>query len=764
MSKLAIFIYFIVILSGTGFSQTLSGKVIDKETGASIPFARISIEELHLNTRTDEQGVFKITSLPLAQLRLKVTMLDYETFLERILIEENTTITVQLKSKHTVFEEHIVSAAEGKLQKDNITSIEYQSKEKLFESGASTLGEAIMNIPGVQQTTIGTGISRPVIRGLSGSRVVTYWNGLRIENQQWGEDHGMAASELGMKGVEVVKGPASLLYGADALGGVIHFMDEDYVTSDTKKISASSRFESNARATINEAGFQSNNGKLRFNVFGNYLSYTDFQLPDGRYLENSRFWASNAKASMGYRHKNYVLNIRYHATLSKLGLPGHTHNITPDPEVFISNRRGLRGPLLPRQEIFNQFLQLDNKLLFKRSDLSFLLGQTLNHLREFEHSREIAFTNLRLSNSVYNIRYNHHLSDKLNVSIGAQGMVQINRNLFPVESFLIPDANTLDNGVYIVSSYETRKWRFQTGARFDYRSIQSLEIPKDTSLFMDIDTSVIRRSFATLNYSAGAVYNSKRATIRANVSSGFRAPHMAELLANGVHHGSMRYERGDRTLKAEQGIQLDAALELHFDHLEIIINPYFSALQNFVYLRLTDSFATNQVGTFPIFQFSQVNQAFLYGGEAAFHYHPHKLHRLHIESNFSITLAQDNQGNFINLIPQPNANTRLRFDVNNKGKFQIKSITAEHQYFMQQNRVAVFETTAPAFHLVHLAINSSIQLKHPILFSFGVRNLLNQEYIWHLSPLKNLGGGVPQPGINFFAKLRYEFEWQKNKS
>jgi iron complex outermembrane recepter protein len=761
MAKLILLFNFLLLLGLVGNAQSLSGKITDNETKAGIPFARIQIEQLHLNTLTDENGNYHFHTLPNSKLKIKISIPDYETLLLLVPISGETTMDFQLIPKHTVFEEHIVSASDGRLQKENITAIEYQSKEKLFETGASTLGEALVNIPGVQQSTIGTGISRPVIRGLSGMRVVTFWNGLRIENQQWGEDHGMGASELGMKGVEVIKGPASLLYGADALGGVIHFIDEDYVMAGTHKLSASSRIESNAHATVNELGYQTNNGKWKFNVFGNYLSYKDFQLPDGRYLANSRFWGTNLKSSLGFRHNNYVFNLRYHGTFSKIGLPGHTHDVDPDPETFLSNRRGFRPLTLPFQMIQNHFLQLENKLFFKRSDLTLNIGQTLNNLMEFDHDRDIAYTNLSLTNSVYHIKYNYHITEKLSLFIGAQGMLQINRNRLPTLSYLIPDANTLDNGAYAMVSYEIQKWRIQGGLRVDHRSIQSLSLPIDTNLILNIDPNPLNRSFTTFNYSAGAVRNTKRTTLRMNASSGFRAPHMAELLASGVHHGSMRFEQGDRNLQAEQGIQLDLALELHFDHLEVIINPYFSAISNFIYLNLTDSMVSNPIGNFPIFQFSQVDQAYLYGGEIAFHYHPHQLHRLHLESNFSITLAEDAKGNYINLIPQPNANTRIRFDIKNKGFVQIKSVTAEHQFFMAQNRVATYEKLAPAFHLIHLAMNTTIHTSVPIQLSLGVRNLLNETYIWHLSPLKNLGGGVPQPGINLFVKISADLSWNK---
>lgn len=736
-------------------AQSLKGKVIDSESKEGIPFAKISVNDLSINTMTNEEGDFNLSNLPRASVEIIVYARDYEKKLIRINISQESEILIRLKSEHTVFEEVIISTSEGRLQKENITAVEYRSKDNLFESGATTLGEAIVNIPGVQQSTIGVGISRPVIRGLSGARVVTYWDGLRIENQQWGDDHGMAASEIGLKGVEVVKGPSSLLYGADALGGVIHFRDEDYVPVGTQSFYASSRVESNSMGSINELGYQKNNGKVKVNLFGNYVSHADFQLPDGNFIENSRFWSTNIKGALGYRKDNYILNVRYHGSYSKLGIPGHTHDTNPDADKFISTRRGLRTPLFPAQYIFNNFLTTDHKFLFDHSDLMIQIGNTNNYLREFEHNDDVPFTNLMLNNSTYNIRYNYHFNEKLNLKVGGQGMFQLNRNLAPTESYLIPNANSIDNGAYAVVNYDLNKWRFQGGIRYDVRHLKSFTPDVDTTVTTNIDETPLDRVYNTLNYSAGFVRNSKRTTLRFNASSGFRAPHLGELLADGVHHGSLRYERGDRDLVSEQALQLDLALELHFDHFEFIINPYFSAVNNFIYLQSTDSMVVSQVGEFNYFEFNQVDRAFLYGGEIGFHYHPHKLHRLHLESNFSITIGEDENGNALNLIPQPNLNSRIRFDINNKHKLKVKYITLEHQYFMDQDRVATFERATPAFHLLNFAAHFKYQGKQKWNFSLGARNILNTEYIAHLSPLKNLGTGIAQPGINFFVKATY---------
>lgn len=756
VTKIGIFLYtfaFSVVL----FGQTFEGKVVDNKTKEPIPFARVTIASLHLNATTDGLGVFRFEQLPKAHVEFKVTASDYSTTLVRINVASTPVFQFELTPQHLLLDEVIISASEGKLRNENITSIEYRSKRSLFESGATTMGEALNLMAGVQQATIGVGIAKPVIRGLGGMRVVSYWSGLRIENQQWGDDHGMGASEVGLHGIEIIKGPASILYGADALGGVIHYIDEDYASTNTSEGYASTRFESNSMGTTTEVGYKINKGKLKFNLFANYINHADFQLASGRFIQNSRFWGTNVKMSLGYRKGNYVFNLRYHTAYNRLGIPGHTHNANATTEDFLRDVQGRRATL-PAQLIFNNFLLAENKWFFKRSELLFQLGNTNNFLREFDEKVTVPRTRLGLNNSTYNLRYTFHLLENMDLKFGAQGMFQTNRNTGTSMAYLIPDGNSIDNGAYALLSATQKKWRFQAGLRYDIRLITSFRPEVDSSLTTNLDINPIDRRYSSWNTSAGAVHNTKRTTTRFNVSSGFRAPHLAELLADGLHHGSSRYERGDRNLVSEQAIQLDIALELHFEHLEIIINPYFNRIQNFIYLQNSDS----MIGSYKVFEFQQLDLAYLYGGEVGVHYHPHRIHRLHLESNFSITIGQDSEGNALNLMPQPNTNNRIRFDIANKQKFQVKSVLLEHQYFLPQNRVGMNELPSGEYHLVNLAFDMGIRDNEHFSFKAGVRNLTNSSYIAHLSPFRNLG--IPQPGINFFLSVKYSFSNQyKNK-
>lgn len=752
-AKIYLIVFVFLVFHSIIYAQNTKGIVLDAETKSPVSFATIGFPDVNVSTLTAEDGTFSFPLLPQTYLTIKVTAFGYKPFLRKINIADSSSfLTLELTALHTVFEEVKVTATEGRVQRENITSVAIATKSELFQTGATTLGESLIAIPGIQSSSVGIGISKPVIRGLSDMRVVTYNNGLRIENQQWGSDHGMAASELGLGKVEVVKGPSSLLYGADALGGVIHFIDEPYAQKGKDELYISSKFESNSLGTANEIGYRTHKGKWKANVYANYINHADFQLPSGGFIKNSRYWSTNFKGNVGYRHKNYQLNVNYQFSYRRLGIPGHSHNENPIPEDFLSEERKRKGTL-PAQYNLDNFLLIENTFFFTRSNLLIQLGNTNSNLKEYDEKVTLPFTHLNVNNSTYNIRYTHKLTNRISLKTGVQGMVKINKNRFPASSLLIPDANNFDNGVYALMDYELNKWRIQGGLRYDVRFLSVLSSTHlDSSLISNIDPQATQRTFQGLNYSAGFVRNAELSSVRLNVSSGYRSPHLAELKANGFHHGTLRYERGDENLRPEHALQIDAALELHFEHLEIVINPYYNRISDFIHLDKTNEFA----GSFPVFEYRQMNLAHLYGGEIGFHFHPHSVHRLHIHSNFSITYAEGEKGQAIGLIPQPNVHTSIRFDINNKNFISFKNIVLEHIYYLPQHRVGMFETPSVDYHLINLSTNFELGEEKRISVSTGVRNVLNTSYQAHLSSLKNLG--INQPGVNVFLALKYQIK------
>ncbi|NQY67231.1 MAG: TonB-dependent receptor [Flavobacteriales bacterium] len=733
--------------------QDFKGTVLNKETLKPISFVQVYFVDLKTGTTTNEQGVFHIEHFKQKNIHLQLSFVGYDVVDNIINTDSTKEQTFYMLPGHIGLDEVVVSAPNGRLQGENIVNIDHKKISELQETSPLNLAEAISTIPGVDQTSTGSGIGKPVIRGLSGNRIITYAQGIRIENQQWGDEHGLGVGDVGIESVEVIKGPASLLYGSDALGGVLYFIDERYASHNTVEGFAQSKFLLNTLGAQNNAGFKIHKGSLKFNLFGTYTSHADYQVPSFSRVLNTRFDEHNIKSSFGFNTKNWISNIRYSYLKNNFG-------IVEDGTFSEETHRNFESLY---QSIENQNLSFDNVIFTGKSNINLTLGYINNYRKEFEeedhghghshtnHSEDEHALGLKLSSYTYNLKwYSASYKDQFDVVIGTQGMLQ--NNLNDGEEVLIPDASTNDLGAFVLGNLKLNKLQLQSGIRADVRSIDTKEMITEESIF-----SALKSTYTGFTFSGGAVYKLNKIKYRANISSGFRAPNTTELLSNGVHHGTNRFIRGDVNLISERAIQSDFSFDYQHEHLTFSINPFFNSIQNYIFLIPTDTIIDGS----PVFKFEQTN-ALLYGGEVGLHYHPHKVHWLHIESNLSTVFGEDKIGNRLPLIPQTKISSTLRAEFKHKKKVHFKNIFVNHIYRFDQNRIGIFETVSANYTLLNAGLNIEIHTKsNPIEITTGVKNMLNINYIDHLSRFKTLG--IQNQGINFYIGLKIKFSKELKK-
>ncbi|MFT7113293.1 MAG: iron complex outermembrane receptor protein [Candidatus Azotimanducaceae bacterium] len=298
-------------------------------------------------------------------------------------------------------------------------------------------------------------------------------------------------------------------------------------------------------------------------------------------------------------------------------------------------------------------------------------------------------------------------------------------------------------------NYDFKKLQIQGGLRYDVRRISTESMQTD-----EVDFLAFENSYASLNYFLGGYYPVDNYKFRVNYSSGFRAPTTNEILSNGVHEGAIRYEIGNRDLKNEKASQIDLSLEYEGEHLTFIVNPFLNTISDFIYLAPVDSLIEGN----SVYVYSQTT-ATLYGGEIQVHYHPHKIHWLHLESAFSAVMAKDENGNSLPLIPANKINSKVKMELSSSKIFKLRSIFIQHVFRMGQDRTAVLETKSAAYHLFNIGLNMEIQTKkEPLEINFGVNNLFNNQYIDHLSRFKSMG--IPNLGIGVFAGIKLNFASQ----
>ena len=377
------------------------------------------------------------------------------------------------------------------------------------------------------------------------------------------------------------------------------------------------------------------------------------------------------------------------------------------------------------------------------------LGYTSNQLTEFDEKVSVPGINMTLSNGLYNLYYKRDFSNGLKLTGGIQGMYQNNSNHDNASEMLVPDAVTFDNGAYLLANFAIFNWVAEGGVRLDSRVITT------TDVFNGNDP--INNTYSGVNYSFGVSRDSKKSTIRGNVSSGYRAPQSIELLSNGVHHGTLTYDIGDQDLKSEKAIQADISYEYHTEHFEFVLNPFYNRMKDYIYRSPQDS----AIDDLPVFQYKQANYAVLAGGSLGFHYHPHFIDNLHLESSYSSVYATDESGNPLPRIPHSRVNTFLKYEFNTSAKVKLKNVVVQHQYFFQQNRIAQFESMSVAYNLVNLGINLEADFRLPVELGMGVKNVFNEQYFDHLSRLKILG--LNNPGRNFYVNLIIKFSKSTKK-
>lgn len=724
--------------------NTLKGVVTDTNTNDPLIFANIYLPQLEKGATTDDQGNYTLNNIPNGTYSIIISIIGYETLSQNISFPNSDSLDFKLIPSAIEMEEIIISTPFHKLQSENVMKVERETVANLNAKGFLNLSEGITSIAGVESVTTGVSIGKPVIRGLSSNRVLVYTQGVRLENQQFGDEHGLGLSDSGIESVEVIKGPASLLYGSDALGGVLYLNPEKFARANNEVADASYNYFSSTRGFNTNAGYKSSGEHFKFLFRGSLAEHADYNTADYR-VTNSRFREQDLKAGLGYQISNFKTELRYNVNNSKLGIP---------EEVGEQNTN--KTPLLPFQEVTNHVLSSKSTVFLNNSSLDFNFGLLYNDRKEFEdhhehgdddhedededHDHEAhddddleAALHMKLKTFNYDVKYNLPTFGRFETIVGVQGMTQSNTNYG--EEQLIPDAITSDFGFLATSHIHFENSDIQIGARYDHRSIDVI--------------SGLNKSFSSFNGAVGLKTNlAQKITTRLNLASGYRAPNLAELTSEGTHEGTNRYEIGNENLKNEQNFQADLALEFKNEHVEVFVNAFYNKVNNYIFISPNGALIDNT----PVYNYLQSN-ANLYGGEIGMHFHPHPLDWLHIESSFETVTGKQENDSYLPLIPSNSLSNTLRVEFNTKPVQKLYAFVRLNTNFKQSN-VSDFETPTNGYNLLGAGFGGTVNLfKNNLDIRVSGSNLTDKTYINHLSRLKS--DGIFNMGRNINVGLTY---------
>ena len=723
------------------FSQS-NGTIINLD-GTPIEGVSVFIADQNILLKTNKLGEFFFESKLPDNSYLNFYKNGYVSKLVKY--KEGNEFKVFLKKLHVTLDEVGIVESYSELGNTKLTNIEKKSLENVFLRDNSMV-ESITQLSGVDIVSSGLGIQKVVVRGLSGMRVVTYLNGMQINNQQWANDHGIGFTDLGLGEVELIKGASALKYGSEAIGGLLFFKDSPFVSNKKIKGFIATKFDNSSYLSSSQFGLNWNKNNFFFNLYGQYSISSDYRLPNNDYLFNSRFNQNAIKFSIAHRYKNLQNIFRYQYHNENPGIPAHAHvdpadvnieDITSSSFDFDDGYKLLTPYQLINNQLFNYYLNyLSNNL-----KLSLHAGHFINNLQEYEKWTRAAF-DLTISNTQITPNIRYKIND-LTFNVGSQVSILDNKN--NQDYRLVPDASTLNIGPYVILDYEKNNFGFNSGIRYDYKHLKSED---------DISNVSYDNEFSNTSFSSGIFYKFLDNVLRFTYSGAYRAPHFSELFSDGVHHGTNRYELGNESLDIEYADQFELKYQWSNEHFGFVFNPFLQIISDFISIVPTDSFSNS----YRVYNYMQYNNVEIKGLEMNLHYHPHQLHNLHIEQSYTFLKTKNKDDQYgLALVPANSIKTKILFDLNNYEKlvkYKFDYISLYHLYKFSQEDFAEYEELTESYNLINFKLG--LKLSDKLLCTVGINNLLNKEYSPHTSRIRGVAGGIPNPGRSFSLSLKYD--------
>ena len=627
--------------------------------------------------------------------------------------------------RHLKLNEMVVTGVTGDTKLKNSTApIAIVSGKELRQTTSTNVIDAIAHQPGVAQITTGSGISKPIIRGLGYNRIIVMNEGVRQEGQQWGDEHGIEIDAQNVNSVEILKGPASLMYGSDAMAGVLILHGSPIQPEGEMKASVSTEYQTNNGLfdySLNFAGNQQGfvwDARFTDRYAHAYKNKYDGYVPGSQFSERAGRLMLGVNKQWGYSHLTATI---FHQTPSIV--EGERDEETGELERGEGFSDHSYGKTLPFQQIYHYKAVWDNSLNLSKGWLKAIVGYQQNRRQEFEENENEYELYFKLHTLTYDVRYLSQEFDGWKMAGGVNGMWQQSLNLG--EESLIPEYRLLDVGAYATVSKSLDRLTLNGGLRYDHRHM-----------------NYYSRNFNGATGSIGAVWNaSEHLNARLNVARGFRAPNMSELGSYGVHEGTQRFEIGNPDLKPEYSWQADLGVDFTSKYVSAQVALFANRIENYIFAQRIDRVEEEGYRTYEYTQ----GDARLLGFEAGVDFHP--IHSLHFQNTFSFVDAQqlhaDADAKYLPMTPAPRWTSELKYELSHHGHKTLNNAyvalglecnLAQNHYY----KVDDTETRTPSYTLLSLSAGTDLNIRKKKVAELYVTadNLLNTAYQNHLSRLK----------------------------
>jgi iron complex outermembrane receptor protein len=630
---------------------------------------------------------------------------------------------------------------------DTRPTFNYVSKEildisdtEIRETGSRTLSEALSTLPGISQLTTGP-ISKPVIRGLYGSRIRVNVAGVRLEDQQWEDEYGLGLTGAGVEYVELIKGPASLLYGSNALGGVVNVVEEDFIGKEDQKHNINLGLFSNSYGVSLDYGFRKT-GRNVFMLRTGVESHADYSDGDGNRVPNTRFALYNMKLGYLVDRPHFRSENRLLVSYNQFGFIADTSEIREEEDESRLSREFEDD----HQNVFSSMISSINTYLPDERTEWEVTASLQNNLRQEQERSDEPDLYLLLNTASLKASLGKRITDRLNWTNGISGMLQSNTNLG--SRIIVPDATIAEGSVYSYLKYRhlngTVNGSFETGLRYDHRHVVTHETGSFNSQESDIPP--FSRGFNDISGSVGESIKMKNLLLKINISTGFRSGDLAELAANGLHEGTTMWYRGNPDMRPERCIDADFSAAWQHKWLIIKGSVFNNWFTDYIYLQPTDE----EINGYDLYRYQQ-DDAVIKGFEAGIGAVKEGLYRFSLD--YSYLDARRSDGTWLPMIPA----NRLIFE----GKYFLPGfygsakkafISAGATYTTEQDHTDEFENPTPGYVIINAGAGVTLGTVRIML---TCRNLTDKLYFDHLSRLKYYG--LYDMGRNIVLNVGWRF-------
>ncbi|WP_209319704.1 TonB-dependent receptor [Ancylomarina longa] len=731
-------------------NNKLSGCITDFDNGASLPGVSIFIPELQKGTASTANGKYLLENLPKGRITVQFSFVGYETVIKTIDIKKTQSkMNIRMPFTSVTTQDVVVSGGFPSAQHENSIKISVLPKAELKLLSSPSMGEKLASIPGVDIISRSPGVSTPVIRGLSLNNIIFLNNGVRLENFQFSPDHPFLVNDQGADHIEVIKGPASLLYGSDAMGGVINILREKPASANTLNADFTNEYHSVTHGYSTNVGVKSSQKERFWMIRVNQQSHKDYKDGEGNYIPNTRFNSKGLQLGLGIIKDFGSFKLYYDYLSPKLGM-------TNGKSIGLVNTENRKSHAW-YQDLTQQMISSRNRLFLGDYKLELNAAYQFNQRRLNGDPKSEIFrlVDMDLKTFTYDAKLYFPCTMGSDFLIGLQGMHQSNTNQ-DAPNHIIPDAQIDDFSVFSLIKKKINKVALQFGLRYDHRKLYVPEQEAGGHTHSSSQTGSeerivsINRNFNNLNTSLGATFNlSESLLLRTNFATGYRAPNLAELSQHGLHGN--RFEEGNANLDPQKSLESDLGIHYHTHNHNIDLSWFYNKVYN--YINLAPSNEPAPEGSGFVYKYGQ-QDAKLYGGEIAVNIAP--LPYLKFHTDFAMVIAKQDDGERLPFIPQHKLNTSLRLFGKGNNIFHAPFLKLSWKHAFDQNNPAQFETKTKAYDLIGIQLGSDFKLgKYQANLLLSADNLFNEEYIDHLSSLKPLN--YYNPGRNINVKLGFRF-------